>query len=295
VVTARKRRLCPAKVNLYLKVLRRREDGYHELVSVMQPLTLADILLAEPASHLTLECTTSEIPLGQSNLIWRAVEKFAAATGLSVSVKFHLKKRIPVAAGLGGGSSNAAATLQLLNQGTGNPLDAARLKTLAAELGADVPFFLSPAPAVARGIGTDLSPLDLPPYWYVLLNPGIPVSTKWVYDNLDHEALASQNVPLLESWDGARPGDWVANDLESVTYSRFPVLGELRLLLLEAGALAAGMSGSGPTLFGLFFRQDTALKAARKIRRHFPGWLAIARGLTQGEGEGDWENEAWII
>lgn len=289
------RRLCPAKVNLYLKVLGRRGDGYHELITVMQPLSLADILTARPAPELTLECAGSGEPSGPRNLVWRAAEKFAAATGHPVLLHFRLEKRIPVAAGLGGGSSNAAAALKLLNDWAPDPLDQSRLALLAAELGADVPFFLLSGPAVARGIGTHLTPLDLPPYWYVLLNPGFPLSTKWVYEHLDLDYLARFGAPEFKVWDKSRPESWVANDLESVTLNYYPELKELRQQLLANGALAAGVSGSGPTLFGLFAQKEAALGATRNLRRHFSGWLAVARGLTQGEGETDWENEAWII
>lgn len=289
------RRLCPAKVNLYLKVLGRREDGYHEVVSVMQPLGLADVLTAQPALGLSLECDSPAVPSGPANLVWQAAEKFAARAGWRPAVRFRLAKRLPVAAGLGGGSSNAAAALHLLNLLAGAPLKLETLHPVAAELGADVPFFLYGRPALARGIGTELTPLDLPPYWYVLLNPGFPLSTRWVYGNLKLEAL-SRAAPLApEALDLARPETWVANDLESVALEHYPVLQELKGRILRAGAKAAALSGSGPTLFGLFEEKEAALAAARKLRRHFPGWLAVARGLTLQDGDRDWENQAWII
>ncbi len=284
-------RLCPAKVNLYLKVLARRADGYHDLVTVMQPLTLADELRLTPGKGLTLDCQHPEVPSGPQNLVWRAAEKFGAATGQVPQVHIELVKKIPVAAGLGGGSSDAANTLLALNELTGNPLDGATLHELAAELGADVPFFLRPGPAVGRGIGTILSSLDLPPYWYVLLNPGLAISTSWVYGQLDLDALAKTGALLPTAWDGEHPENWVANDLETVTLNRYPELRELLTGLSKAGARAQGMSGSGPTLFGLFHEAEAARAAALQLRQHFSGWITVTRGLTQAEGEAICESQ----
>ena len=286
------RRLCPAKVNLYLKVLARRADGYHELVTVMQPLTLADELLLTPGKGLSLECQHPEVPSGAQNLVWRAAQRFGAATGQEPQVHIGLVKKIPVAAGLGGGSSDAAGTLLALNELAGNPLGPSTLHELAAELGADVPFFLETGPAVGRGIGTILSPLDLPPYWYVLLNPGLAISTSWVYGNLDLQALAVTGAPVPGSWNGSHPETWVANDLETVTLKRYPELREFLAGLSRAGARAQGMSGSGPTLFGLFQEAEAAQAAAAQLRQNFSGWLAVARGLTRTEGAAGWENQA---
>jgi len=286
------RRLCPAKVNLYLKVLGRRPDGYHELVTVMQPLALADELVIAPGSGLSVACGHPQVPAGPHNLVWRAAHQFGLATGQEPQVHIRLVKHIPVAAGLGGGSSDAAGTLLALNARAGQPLAPPTLRNLAAELGADVPFFLGRGPAVGRGIGTELSPLDLPPYWYVLLNPGLPLSTAWVYGNLDLNALAWSGALLLATWDGERPGAWVANDLETVTLSHYPELRRLLAALAQAGALAQGMSGSGPTLFGLFWEAAAAQAAATHVRQYFSGWLAVTRGLTQADGEAGWENQA---
>jgi 4-diphosphocytidyl-2-C-methyl-D-erythritol kinase len=290
-----RRWLCPAKVNLRLKVLGRRADGYHELVTVMQPLSLADELRITPGSEgITLTCDSQELPLGAENLVWRAAESFLTASGLGLVIHLALTKRIPVAAGLGGGSSDAAGTLLALNAMTGCPLDDAKLHRLASRLGADVPFFLHPEPQIGRGIGADLHPVDLPPYWYVLLKPGLSVSTKWVYENLDLSSLNKVNRQR-KSLDIDRPGDWVANDLETVTLRHYPELNDYLLALAGLGALAQGMSGSGPTLFGLFPDRDTSLKAARCLRQSFRGWLAVARGLTGKESPGTWEKQVWII
>ena len=232
------------------------------------------------------------MPSGPENLVWRAAERFGAATGREPRVHIHLQKNIPVAAGLGGGSSDAAGTLMALNELAGKPLALPALHELAAGLGADVPFFLQPGPAVGRGVGTVLSPLDLPPYWYVLLNPGLPVSTAWVYQNLDVQALAAADAPEPETWNGDHPESWVANDLESVTLVHYPELRGWLAKLSQAGARAQGMSGSGPTLFGLFHDREAAEAAVAQLRQHFSGWLAVARGLTRAEGAADLESLA---
>jgi len=290
------RRLCPAKVNLYLKVTGRREDGYHELVTVMQPLSLADILtVTRKAEGLSLTCDHPHLPSGPENLVWRAARAFAEALGQPVDVHLNLEKRIPLAAGLGGGSSDAAGTLLALNRLYREPLPAATLHRLAAGLGADAPFFLSPAPQIGRGIGTELTPIRLPPYWYVLVNPGFPVSTGEVYRGLELEALARRTPPLPQDFAGRPPRAWVGNDLETVTLNLFPELNHLLSALADAGAEARGMSGSGPTLFGLFSGAPEALRAARRLREHYSGWLAVARGLTGEAGEADWGDLAWII
>ncbi len=286
--------LCPAKVNLYLRVVGRRPDGYHELVTVMQPLSLADELtVALTGDSIRLQCDSPELPTGPENLVWRAVSVFQEETGRKQGVLLSLAKRIPVAGGLGGGSSDAAGTLLALNDLTGRPLEMVRLHHLANRLGADVPFFLSREPAVGRGIGTELSPVSLLPYWYLLANPGVPLSTHWVYENLDLADLP--DAPVNETWDPGHPEAWVCNDLGAVALKRFPELTAVLNDLGDAGALTRGISGSGPTLFGLFPSWEIAREAGLRLRRTFRGWLAVARGLTGSEPETAWENEVWTI
>jgi 4-diphosphocytidyl-2-C-methyl-D-erythritol kinase len=285
---------CPAKVNLYLRVVGRRPDGYHEVVTVMQPLTLADALSVTLAGEgISLSCDHPDLPQGDENLVWRAARKFQKETGLAPGVRLHLTKRIPVAAGLGGGSSDAAGALLALNELTGKPLPPGDLHRLASLLGADVPFFLAREPAVGRGTGTQLSPVTLLPYWYLLVNPGVTLSTRWVYENLDLASL--QGLPAAEAWDPEHPETWVGNDLGTVALKRFPALAELLAGLSDAGAWCQGISGSGPTLFGLFPTRETAHQAGLKLRRTFRGWLAVARGLTGPEPESTWEHHVWMI
>ncbi|MCK9375924.1 MAG: 4-(cytidine 5'-diphospho)-2-C-methyl-D-erythritol kinase [Syntrophobacterales bacterium] len=286
--------LCPAKVNLYLRIVGRRPDGYHDLVTVMQPLTLADELTVTPGGEdINLTCEAAELPQGEENLVWRAAARFREETGQQFGMRLGLRKKIPVAAGLGGGSSDAAGTLLVLNELAGRPLTDAALHRLAASLGADVPFFLRREPAVGRGIGTQLSPVTLKPYWYLLINPGVALSTRWVYENLDLTALP--DPPAQEAWDPEHPETWVRNDLGGVALRRFPELAGILADLKEFGARAQGISGSGPTLFGLFPTSEAARQAGLRLRRTFSGWLAVARGLTGTEPETTWENHVWTI
>jgi 4-diphosphocytidyl-2-C-methyl-D-erythritol kinase len=285
--------LCPAKVNLYLRVLRRRPDGYHDLVTVMQPLTLADELTVIPGGPLGLECNDPSLPRGEANLVWQAALKFGEAAGEPVAAQFRLRKNIPVAAGLGGGSSDAAGTLLALNTLAGKSLAAATLHRLAAALGADVPFFLSREPQVGRGIGTELTPISLPPYWYLLLNPGVQLSTRWVYENLDLERLPSG--PENGNWNPLHPEAWVRNDLAAVAFGKFPELAEMLSRLGDLGARAQGLSGSGPTIFGIFSNREAALEAGRALRASCSGWLAVVQGLTGAETDQTWEHRVWMI
>lgn len=288
--------LCPAKVNLYLRVLSRRADGYHDLLSIMQPLSLADELIITPtAPGIFLDCDQPGIPRGPGNLVWQAAMEFQQATGRKVGAHIQLHKRIPVAAGLGGGSSDAAGTLLALNALAGEPLKAEALHSLAVGLGADVPFFLGLSPAMARGIGEKLSPVQLPAYWYLLLNPGVRVSTRWVYESLDLNSLKRYKVLEEGNWEPEQPAAWVHNDLESVTLKKYPELAQLLETLGSLGAQARGMSGSGPTLFGLFPSWEAARQAGQELRRDFPGWMAVARGLTGQEATTAWGDQIWMV
>ncbi len=284
---------CPAKVNLYLKVLRRRADGYHDLVTVMQMVSLADELTVTGGGEGTrFSCEDPALPEGRENLVYRAALGFQEETGIRVAAHLSLRKRIPLAAGLGGGSSDAAGTLKALNLLYDCPLEGSRLHGLAARLGADVPFFLGQGPAVATGIGTELSPLALPPYHYLLLNPGVPLSTRWVYENLDLTRLDAGPAP--GAWDPEHPERWVHNDLGPVAVKRLPELAGWLGRLRQEGAVTQGISGSGPTVFGLFPTWEAAREAGRNLRRTFQGWLAAVQGLTGQEADHTWESRIWM-
>lgn len=275
--------LAPAKVNLFLSVLGKRADGYHDIVSVMLKLSLADRLhLCLAGSGITLRCPSSKLPEDNSNLVWKAARLFFDLTGIKDNVRITLHKAIPVAAGLGGGSSDAAAVLLGLNKlccaGVGEDV----LLGMAARLGADVPFFVSDMNiALATGTGTVLQSIAAPDgYWLVLVNPGVEVSTRWVYENLvltsadnpyrlcgyfrSPDDAASLLLDALEYRDGEHR---LFNDLERVTIGRHPIIGSLKEQLLHDGASVALMSGSGPTVFGIFRSLDLAEAAYNRFRQ----------------------------
>ncbi len=251
----------PAKINLYLEILGRRPDGYHEIRTVFLPLPeLTDTLALEPgAPGIRLACDNPEVPADGRNLVWKAAERFAAAAGVAPAWSFRLEKRIPASAGLGGGSSDAAVALRILNTLHGNVLPMEVLRALAVRLGADVPLFLDPAPAVGTGIGELLRPLPpVRPLPLVLVNPLFPVATVWAYRNagLVPRPPAPPLEPLLAALaDPAAPLEAVAagscNALEHAVCRKFPVLAILRERLMDLGCLAAHVSGSGGTVYGI--------------------------------------------
>ncbi len=278
---------CPAKINVRLKVVGKREDGYHDLESIMVPVCLCDRLEFYQASkgQTTLKCTGRLLPPPEENLVYAAAREFFSASGIEPGIEIRLQKKIPVAAGLGGGSSNAAFTLTALNEIFGHPLPFKTLKGLARRLGADVPFFLRPTPSLARGIGDVLTPIEnWPSFWYVIVVPPIQVSTSWAYSQLKLELTKS---PISDILKRLRKEDFqvsllLENDLESVTVQRHPEIEEIKRHLIETGAEGALMSGSGPSVFGLFLDRDMARKAADALKRTQKGEVFI---VTQWEAE----------
>lgn len=278
------RRLAPAKINLRLEVLDKRPDGYHHIRSLMCAVGLYDILTFSPAHRgVSLSCASAHIPSDEGNLAFRAAALLLDHATSTKGVHIHLEKRIPAAAGLGGGSSDAAAALQGVNQLCGLSYSRAELMSLGVQVGADVPFFFSDTPCLATGIGEKLTPVDLsPPFWTVLVTPPLEVSTAWAYRHLTLRPKRPP-VPLPAVIDLKAMGNEILhNDFEEVVIPRFPVVGEAKKLLLEVKAWGALMSGSGPTVFGVFFEETGARQARENLTRHYAGkgWhIALARSL----------------
>ncbi len=264
-ISAKKIQLrAPAKINLCLSVLKRREDGYHELETWMQKLDLCDVLTVEltDCPGISLSCSDPDLTAGEDNLVFRAAELFLNEVDgpVSAGVNIFLEKNIPVAAGLGGGSSDAGAVLKGLNRLYGRPLTEDKLLQLGRRLGADVPFFVADYDAViARGIGDIMYPVDsLVDYIFVLVNPGFFVSTRWVFDNL-FLTTADKKYKLScfqKRKTGFLPLDLMHNDLEKVTCARYSEIDSMKQMLLNFGASKALMSGSGATVFGVFPRKE---------------------------------------
>jgi len=260
----------PAKINFLLKVVGKRSDGYHNLVSIMVPVDLCDSIhlhsTQKPGIQLT--CRGLPLPSGEKNLVFRAAETFYRDAGISPRIRLTLDKVIPVAAGLGGGSSDAAVTLLALNDHHQKPVSQERLAAIAANLGADVPFFLYRRPCIATGIGDMLEPLDSwPRMWYLIVKPACSISTEWVYRNFKMELTSTTTKDILfylkkQPFEISR---LLENDLEKVTAAHFPVILTIKKALLEAGAAGASMSGSGPSVFGVFTDRDRMNDAARVV------------------------------
>jgi 4-diphosphocytidyl-2-C-methyl-D-erythritol kinase len=269
--------LAPAKINLTLRIVGRRADGYHELESLVVFADIGDRLTLSPGSNASLDVSgpfAAACGPTDANLILRAVAKVGAAVPGMQSGLFTLDKRLPVAAGIGGGSSDAAAALRLLAKTNGIAADDPRLAAAALAVGADVPVCLDPRPRIMRGIGEILSaPFDLPKLPALLVNPRVPTSTKDVFAAFDASHSTSprvENPPrenLIEYL--ARYG----NDLTAAAIACVPIIGDvLDTLRALPGAQLARMSGSGSTCFALFGTQDAARSAARQLTDARPEW-----------------------
>ncbi|MCP4667150.1 MAG: 4-(cytidine 5'-diphospho)-2-C-methyl-D-erythritol kinase [Deltaproteobacteria bacterium] len=280
----RRKVLAPAKLNIRLKITGRRPDGYHELISIMAPVGLFDRLDLEMTrqSGIRVRCKGFPVPDNEDNLVFRAAEAFFSQTGVAPGLSLKLTKHIPVAAGLGGGSSDAASTLMALNSMFSNPLLPEDLARTASRLGADVPFFLRHRPCIARGIGEILEPIEnWPIFWYVIVTPPFGVSTSWVYENLKLELTKGENDSIINIFN-KEPldiGRLLENDLESVTASHFPVINAIKKRLMGAGAEGALMTGSGPSVFGIFRSKNKALGAKRRLNPRPEGSIFVAAGL----------------
>jgi len=271
-----------AKINLDLRVLGTRPDGYHELRTVFQSLALHDIVECVPREGpFAIECETAGVPLDESNLVWRAAQAIWQSLRRPARVRdvtIRLTKNIPLQAGLGGGSADAAATLIALARLWKVPVRPAQLTDVAATLGADVPFFLSGGTALGLGRGDEVYPLaDLARHWVVLLVPGFGVSTADAYSWYDEERDLSRGGSARDPQ--YVPGPWpsraaqMINDLEAPIARHHPEIDQMRTALRRVGALAAAMSGSGSAVFGLFQKRADALSAVERLSGS--GWRVL--------------------
>ncbi len=270
-----------AKVNLFLEVLGKRPDGYHELVTLFERIDLADQLTLEeiPGNRIEVLCDHPDVPQDGSNLVAKAVERYRQAVGWPNGIRITLEKRIPVAAGLGGGSSNAASTLQGLQILSGGRLEQGRLQQIARELGADVAFFLSPTPwALGTGRGDQIQPLDLKvQLWHLLVYPRFPVPTKAVYQAF---ALTppGPDVRLLtnalrEKTQVREVNDLLFNSLEPTVEALYPVIRHVKATIQSQGGLARPLvSGSGSTVMALCASEEQAQAAVRSLQSEEREW-----------------------
>lgn len=264
-----------AKINLGLDVLRRRADGYHEVKMIMQTIDLYDTLVftINEDEVVTLVINGSSLSAGEDNLICKAARLLLTDAGIAKGVNITLEKRIPIAAGMAGGSSDAAATLWGLNELFDLGYGEKELQDLGVKLGADIPYCLSGGTALSEGIGEILTPLSPPPACHLAVaKPDIDVSTKYVYEHLQADRLTYH--PDIDGMvDAIKNGDLtgitkrMGNVLETVTIPAYPIIDSIKECMKKAGADNALMSGSGPTVFGIFGKKEDAEEAADRIKR----------------------------
>ncbi|WP_353893342.1 4-(cytidine 5'-diphospho)-2-C-methyl-D-erythritol kinase [Proteinivorax hydrogeniformans] len=260
-----------AKINLTLDVLYKREDGYHEVKMIMQEIELADNIYFRKCDQLKVNCLHPFVPNGSSNLVYKAVELVKRKTGVNKGISIEIEKKIPVAAGLGGGSSNAATTILGLNKLWNLGLNVKQMESIAGELGADVPFFIQGGTQLATGTGKDLTIINkAPALWVVLAKPNLGVSTKEVYQNLSIGNISnhpdtSNMLNAIRQQDKKGICTYLGNVLELVTLHRYSNVKILKNKICEMGANGALMSGSGPTVFGLCEEYEKAIQIAKGL------------------------------
>ena len=263
-----------AKINLGLDVLGRRDNGYHDVRMVMQTIYLYDnvTLTRTEEPGIQVETNLSYLPVDENNIAYKAAKLLIDEFGIQEGVHIKLEKRIPVAAGMAGGSSNAAAVLVGINRMFELGLSQSELMERGVSLGADVPYCVMRGTALAEGIGEELSSLPPMPKCYILVaKPAISVSTKWVYETLDAKEIVEHPdidglLQGLKEQDLSKVASSMGNVLESVTIERYPIIETIKDAMKEAGALNAMMSGSGPTVFGIFDNRKVAKEAWYKLR-----------------------------
>lgn len=278
----------PAKVNLILRVFDRRPDGFHNLWTLMQTVGLEDavtIRLASQQAEIRLQCDSDSLSVDRTNLVYRAAAAVLARAQRTIGLDIQLAKRIPMGAGLGGGSSDAAATILGINRLLNLGWSVAQMTEVGQALGSDVPFFLYAPTAVVAGRGEQVQPVHVTDSrWVVLVNPGFPVETKWAYQQLSVTrpgvAPLSERCTQLQSqnrttWDDV--ASLAVNDFEDPVFATHPVLQQIKLDLLSQGAQLALLSGSGATVFGIFQTESLA----RQASAHFHGRSALKVFVTQ--------------
>ena len=278
----------PAKINLFLQVLGKRPDGYHDLMSLMCCIGLYDtVSLTFGVKNITVSCHHPGVPEDDKNLAFGAAHLFLKSLNKNEGVKISIQKQIPVAAGLGGGSSNAAAVFLGLNRYYGYPFSTGELMSMGLSIGADVPFFIFQKPAIASGIGEKLEAYqNLKNLKILLVFPDFSVSTADVYKklNLGLTKCKKKLKSFLLNEQRFDPRCHLCNDLEAVTASKYPVINTIKEALLNHGALGALMTGSGPTIFGLFSDSNAASKASQAFFRIHKWETHLADMITQNTG-----------
>ena len=261
----------PAKLNYRLDVLNKRQDGFHDLRMINSAITLFDEIEIELIEKgIEVECVGDEtVPQGEGNIVYEVAKEILAYSNKNVGVKITIHKNIPSAAGMGGGSSNAAHVLMALNTMLKINLPKDKLMKIGARFGADVPFFILEAPAIAEGVGDKLSRIKkMPKLPIVLVSPKLQVPTKWAFEMFEDAEADNEDDDIPNQFTTKKSVvRYMNNDLESVTLQKYPALNDIKAALTKLGALASQMTGSGPTVFGIFPDQETAQNAHDRLKK----------------------------
>ena len=269
------------KINLGLDVLYKREDGYHEIRTIMQQISLSDILtLREMREDIALESNNKDLPLDSSNLVYKAWKAMQQKSGINRGIEINIHKRIPIAAGLAGGSTNASAALKGINELWDLGLKEEELRDIGVEIGADVPYCLMGGTALAEGIGEKLTKLkDFKGKDLLLINPGIAISTAQVYNSLKLEKHPRVDIKSIissiEKDDIKSVAENIVNVMEEVVIERNPIISEIKKDMIKYGALGSLMSGSGATVFGLFQDEDKSKYCKEKLKEKYAKGIVL--------------------
>ncbi len=263
-----------SKINLFIKILGKNSDNYHEIETLFLPLdNPSDIIhLSDNENGIVIECEDRNVPCDSRNLCYKAAQQYADYANIIPSWKIEIEKNIPIAAGMGGGSSNAATVLNILQEKY-NALEQKQIAEIAKNIGADVPFFLNPKPSTATGIGENLVPLNfqIPKLPIMIIIPRFPVSAKWAYDNkiIPKESSNLENLlNALKKEEIAEVANNLHNDLEYALFQKFPLLDILKQEINNQGAFKTIITGSGPTLFALFESQESLNLAKKNLNQN---------------------------
>lgn len=267
-----------SKINLTLHILGKRQDGYHDLETIMQSVNLADrIFIKEEKEGIKIKCSHPLVPVDSQSLIYRTAEKILNRYKITKGVKIEIDKKIPLASGMAGGSANSASILVGINKLFALNLNNKDLKRIGEELGMDVPFCIQNGTALAYHKGEKVTPLPLvdPPLWFIIINPGFEIPTRWAYKNLDLDQIKKEknNTEAMLKALKKRELQGIAknlfNSFERLIIKKYPEIGKIKDRLIEEGILGALMSGSGPTVFGIAQNEEQAFKIYEKLKSEY--------------------------
>lgn len=272
-----------SKINLTLNILAKRQDGYHNIETIMQSINLADrVFIKEEKEGIKIKCNHSQVPIDDQSLAYRSAEKILNRCRVTKGVKIEIDKKIPLASGMAGGSANSASILVGINKLFTLNLSNEDLRGMGEELGMDVPFCIQNGTALAYHRGekvTSLSPVN-PPLWIIIINPGFEIPTKWAYNNLDLNLIKREKnntKAMLEALKGGGArgiAKNLFNSFEELIIEKYPEIGKIKDRLIEEGALGALMSGSGSTVFGIAQNEEQALKIYKNLKSEYKSiWI----------------------